>query len=91
MLAQSLAPIFIVFVTHYVSSNVYASVCTPCTLVGFLQSLVVTGSPFCGVLMQIMQTTQSHYGILVVGVGTAMMHQLTMRCDHTRKESRHSK
>lgn len=70
-------PFFTVFIAHYISTNLYASLCAHLSLFGFLRSLVVSGSPVCGALLHIMNYSHIGYGAIVVGFGTAMLHQMT--------------
>lgn len=85
-------PFASVFLAHYISSNLYTTICVPPTFLGFLQSFVIAGSPACGVLLQIMTATHTSHGLLLGGLGTAIVYRLSkMRCTHDTKESRHSK
>ena len=70
------SPFTILFFTHYIVTNVYASVCADLSLQGFLSSLVFTGSPFCGVLLQIINYSSNNYAIVVTGIGVTILGRL---------------
>lgn len=70
------APFIAVFTIHYVATNIYASLCAGLSIIGFLRSMMATGSPVCGVLLSIIQYTYSTYGVLIAGLGTAFVHSM---------------
>jgi hypothetical protein len=61
-------PVVIVFALHYVSANLYASLCAPLTLKGFLLSLIGTGSPVCTSLLSIVSYTSNTYNVALTGI-----------------------
>ena len=71
------SPFAVVFLTHYISANVYSNVCAQFTLSGFLQSLLLTGSPVCGTLLHVVQYTQNSYGVMLAGAGALILGLLT--------------
>ena len=58
-------PFFLYFLVHYLTANVYASVCAPLSLQGFLFSFLTTASPMCNGLLTIMNFTSDSYSVIV--------------------------
>ena len=69
-------PFALVFLSHYMSANLYASLCTNFSIQGLLQSLIFTGSPMCNILLNIMNSTYTNYGFLVGGIGTFVLQSI---------------
>ncbi len=65
-----LLPFFCYFLAHYLSANVYAAVCTPLTLHGFLMAFITTSSPFCNGLLTVVNYTNSSYAAIVASLLT---------------------
>ena len=78
------SPFGIVFLIHYISTNLYTSICASMSLTGFLRSIVVAGSPMCSTLLSIINYTQNSYGLIVAGLGTTVIHNLSnwCKCEH---------
>ena len=74
------SPFAVVFITHYVATNLYTSICASLSLTGFLRSIVIAGSPMCSTLLSIINYTQNSYGLIVAGLGTTVIHNLSNWC-----------
>ncbi len=74
----TLAPFLSAFAVHYISSNLYAHFCTPLSLWGLFQSLVLTASPVCVALLTVMNNSNSSYALLVTGIVTGLLAKLAL-------------
>jgi len=63
-----LLPIVAIFLTHYVSANLYAAICAPLSIEGLLFSAFTTSSPVCNALLLTLNYTSSNYGLLMGGL-----------------------
>ncbi len=63
-----LLPIVAIFLTHYVSANLYAAICAPLSVEGLLLSVFTTSSPVCNALLLTLNYTSSNYGLLMGGL-----------------------
>ena len=61
-------PIVAIFLTHYVSANLYAVICAPLSVNGLLMSVFTTSSPVCNGLLLTLNYTSSNYGLLMGGL-----------------------
>ena len=84
--ALIVVPVTSSFLTHFIASNIYSFVCTPLTLWGVLQSIIVTASPVCSTILSVMNYTQNMYGSLLLGMGAYLIKVLASRsCEHSEK------
>ena len=60
-------PFFVIFFGHYISANLYATMCAPLSLEGFLLSFVGTGSPVCNTMLSIVNYTSNTYNLILSG------------------------
>lgn len=67
-LVHVIVPILTVFLLHYISTNLYASICADLGIIGFLRSFMTAGSPVCNALLNVINTTHNSYSLLVAGL-----------------------
>ena len=77
--AVILLPVFTTFVAHFLAANIYANVCTPLSVSGIMQSLILTASPVCSTVLTVINYTQHAYGGLILGVGAYFVKVITWR------------
>jgi hypothetical protein len=77
--AVVLLPILSVYLTHYVSTNLYAHVCANLSIIGFVTSFMTTGSPVCNSLLTIINTTHNSYAVLITGLVAGLLGLITFR------------
>ena len=70
-------PFLIVFLTHFIATNLYAYLCANMSLYGFFLSMLTTSSPICNVLLSIINHTQSSYAAIVSGIAVFVVQRLT--------------
>lgn len=58
---------------HYLASMTYNYICVPHSVGEILHSLVTTASPMCGMMLQVMQTTQGNYATVLTTTVAAMV------------------
>lgn len=61
-------PVLTIFLLHYVAANLYVKMCAELTLLGFIKSLVTTGSPVCNTLLSVVNITHNSYALLITGL-----------------------
>ena len=68
----------LVYGIHYVATQLYGNVCVPAGFHGVLSGIFTTASPWCHLILNTMQMTETSYGTMVVTgvtrliVGTVM-------------------
>ena len=68
----------LVYGVHYVATQIYGNVCVPSGFQGILSGIFTTASPWCHLILNTMQMTETSYGTMVVTgvtrliVGTVM-------------------
>lgn len=68
----------LVYGVHYVATQIYGNVCVPAGFQGILSGIFTTASPWCHLILNTMQMTETSYGTMVVTgvtrliVGTVM-------------------
>ena len=68
----------LVYGVHYVATQLYGNVCVPSGFHGVLSGIFTTASPWCHLILNTMQMTETSYGTMVVTgvtrliVGTVM-------------------
>lgn len=68
----------LVYGVHYVATQLYGNVCVPAGFHGVLSGIFTTASPWCHLILNTMQMTETSYGTMVVTgvtrliVGTVM-------------------
>lgn len=70
-------PVLSVFAAHYVAANLYTRICAASGIVGFLTSLMTTGSPICNALLTIINTTHNSYAIILTSIVSVFIGVLT--------------
>lgn len=71
-------PFLTVYLVHYAAANAYASLCTPLSLWGLIQSLLLTASPICTALLTVVQNSNNSYGLIVSGLLTSLLAKLAL-------------
>jgi hypothetical protein len=56
----------LVYGVHYVSTQLYGNVCVPAGFHGVLSGIFTTASPWCHLILNTMQMTETSYGTMVV-------------------------
>jgi len=56
----------LVYGVHYVSTQLYGNVCVPAGFHGILSGIFTTASPWCHLILNTMQMTETSYGTMVV-------------------------
>ena len=56
----------LVYGVHYVSTQLYGNVCVPSGFHGVLSGIFTTASPWCHLILNTMQMTETSYGTMVV-------------------------
>lgn len=71
-IGKGLATMLLVYTTHYSVAKLYNHFCVPDSIYGFFQGAITTGSPMCMGAMDILKTTQTSYGSLIM-LGTSRL------------------
>ena len=71
-IGKGLATMLLVYTTHYSVAKLYNYFCVPDNVYGFFQGMISTGSPMCMGAMDILKTTQTSYGSLIM-LGTSRL------------------
>lgn len=61
-------PVITAYTTHYVSANLYTRICASDGIIGFLTSLMTTGSPVCNSLLTIINSTHNSYALILTNM-----------------------
>ena len=61
-------PFFIVYLIHIISTNLYATLCANFSIVGFVNSLFLIGSPICSIILQIVTHTNTAFVAIISGL-----------------------
>ena len=69
-------PFTLVFLSHYISTNMYAALCANFSIRGLLQSFMLTGSPMCNILLNVINSTYTNYGLIIGGIGTFLLQSI---------------
>lgn len=56
----------LVYGVHYLSTQIYGNVCVPAGFHGILSGIFTTASPWCHLILNTMQMTETSYGTMVV-------------------------
>jgi hypothetical protein len=56
----------LVYGVHYVATQLYGNVCVPAGFHGVLSGIFTTASPWCHLILNTMQMTETSYGTMVV-------------------------
>ncbi len=71
-IGKGLATMLLVYSVHYSVAKLYNHFCVPDTVYGFFQGMISTGSPVCMGGMEILKSTQTSYGSLIM-LGTSRL------------------
>ena len=71
-IGKGLAAMLIMYTTHYSVAKLYNHFCVPDGIYGFFQGAITTGSPMCMGAMEVLKTTQTSYGSLIM-LGTSRL------------------
>jgi hypothetical protein len=72
-------PFITIFTVHYIAANMYAGVCAPLSPLGIIQSILMTGSPACGLILTIINHTNNAYTTLIAGIASTTLYMITGR------------
>lgn len=73
-LARTGLSVLIVYTSHYGSTKIYDALCVPDGVVGFLQGLITTASPWCRLTLEFMKVTENQYSsAILIGVSRIAM------------------
>jgi hypothetical protein len=75
----AVSPIATVFVTHFVSSNLYNQLCAPLSFQGFITSIISTASPVCSNILTVMNLSSQAYSLAIVSGFTLLINSLGMK------------
>jgi hypothetical protein len=56
----------LVYGVHYVSTQFYGNVCVPSGFQGILSGIFTTASPWCHIILNTMQLTETSYGTMIL-------------------------
>jgi hypothetical protein len=71
-IGKGLATMLLFYSVHYSVAKLYNHFCVPDTVYGFFQGMISTGSPVCMGGMEILKSTQTSYGSLIM-LGTSRL------------------
>jgi hypothetical protein len=83
----AVSPIATVFVTHFVSSNLYNQLCVPLSFQGFITSIISTASPVCSGLLNVMNLSSQAYSVAIVSGFTLLLNGLGMKQVEIHKQA----
>ena len=69
-IAIHIIPIVGLFIIHYAAVHIYATLCVPLSVAGFIQTLLIMGSPMCNFLLSIMMQSNTIYLAFLVATGS---------------------
>jgi hypothetical protein len=81
----------VVLMVHFVATHMYATLCTPLSLWGFVTSIFTVASPSCDFLLSVSVWTAKTYVAAWVGMGLATLSFLKDTFNHFRASSKSSK
>jgi hypothetical protein len=61
-------PFVLVYLIHIISTNLYATLCANLSVVGFMNSLFLIGSPICSMILQIVTHTNTAFIAIISGL-----------------------
>ena len=65
-LVKGIISALISYSAHYAATKAYSTACVPDGIYGFIQGLVISGSPVCQVGIQVMSATQVSYSTVIM-------------------------
>ena len=71
-IGKGLATMLLVYSVHYTVAKLYNHFCVPDSIYGFFQGAITAGSPMCMGAMDILKSTQTSYGSLIM-LGTSRL------------------
>lgn len=87
-LAKGLISALISYSAHYVTTKAYSTACVPDGIYGFLQGLVISGSPVCQVGIQVMTATQVSYStVIMMGISRLILDTVAPSSDGAKTPS----
>jgi len=76
----------LVYGVHFLSTQIYGNVCVAGGIHGFLSGIFTTASPWCHLILNTMQMTESSYGTMVVTGVTRLIVGSVMGRTEQKKE-----
>ena len=86
-IGKGLATMLLFYTTHYSVAKLYNYFCVPDSVYGFFQGMISTGSPMCMGAMEILKTTQTSYGSLII-FGTSRLFVDTINPFNTHRSDK---
>ena len=77
-------PFVLVYLIHIISTNVYANLCANLSIVGFINSLFLIGSPICSMILQIVTHTNTAFVAIISGLCIVIIGYVPRNLENTR-------
>ena len=77
-------PFILVYLIHIISTNIYANLCANLSIVGFINSLFLIGSPICSMILQIVTHTNTAFIAIISGLCIVMIGYVPRSLEPTR-------
>ena len=79
-------PFVLVYLIHIISTNVYANLCANLSIVGFINSLFLIGSPICSMILQIVTHTNTAFVAIISGLCIVIIGYVPRNLENTRPQ-----
>ena len=82
----------LVYGVHYVSTQFYGNICVPSGFQGVLSGFFTTASPWCHIILNTMQLTETSYGTMILtGVTRLVVGSLTGEIEKEKEKEKEKK
>jgi hypothetical protein len=73
-IVKLLGTMLLTYSSHYTAANLYAKLCVPATMWGYLQGMIATGSPVCSAIHAYVGNSQTTYtAVITTTISRAIM------------------
>ena len=79
-------PFVLVYLIHIISTNVYANLCAILSIVGFINSLFLIGSPICSMILQIVTHTNTAFVAIISGLCIVIIGYVPRNLENARTQ-----
>ena len=79
-------PFVLVYLIHIISTNVYANLCANLSIVGFINSLFLIGSPICSMILQIVTHTNTAFVAIISGLCIVIIGYVPRNLENARTQ-----
>ena len=79
-------PFVLVYLIHIISTNVYANLCANLSIVGFINSLFLIGSPICSMILQIVTHTNTAFVAIISGLCIVIIGYVPRNLENARPQ-----